>query len=279
MRVTSLVLSRLVMVTLLGCSASPSSTGTNYGNGGTQGAFGGTNATGGAGNVGGTAGNNVGGMTSAGGNAATTGGSAGTGGTSAPMSSGATGGFIIDVATGGGSSVDLHTGGRTSGGGAAATGGAGASAAGGTASTGGSRTTTGGSGAASGATAATGGTAASTGGSVSATGGATSAGGGSANACGYMPVPNSSNTSNFDAGAWYTSWKSKFYTDCGNGMARVANGQGSGNTVSEGMGYGMLLAVGNNDKTAFDALWAFYKARFDHPHHETPIFAPLAPPL
>ena len=29
------------------------------------------------------------------------------------------------------------------------------------------------------------------------------------------------------------------------------------------MGYGMLLAVGNNDQTAFNALWAFYQASYD----------------
>lgn len=46
-------------------------------------------------------------------------------------------------------------------------------------------------------------------------------------------------------------------------MARVANGQGSSGTYSEGMGYGMLLAVGAGDKTAFDALWAFYKGHVD----------------
>ncbi len=80
---------------------------------------------------------------------------------------------------------------------------------------------------------------------------------------GFAPVANSQNASNFDPVAWYTSWKAKFYTDCGNGMARIANGQGSGNTVSEGMGYGMLLAVGSNDQAAFNALWAFYKAHVD----------------
>ena len=114
---------------------------------------------------------------------------------------------------------------------------------------------------ASGGSSSTGG-ASTTGGSVS-TGGTTGGGGSSSSYFGFQPVPNSQNTANFNPATWYTTWKGKFYVDCGGGQARIANGKGSNNTVSEGMGYGMLLAVGNADKTAFDALWAYYKGRVD----------------
>ena len=43
-------------------------------------------------------------------------------------------------------------------------------------------------------------------------------------------------------------------------MQRPENGN---DTVSEGMGYGMLAAVYMNDQTTFDGLWAFTKANLD----------------
>jgi endo-1,4-beta-D-glucanase Y len=63
----------------------------------------------------------------------------------------------------------------------------------------------------------------------------------------------------------YAAWKTAYVVDCGDGRARV---QGGGNTagsvsdetVSEGIGYGMLLAVGFNDQAIFDQLWAYYKS-------------------
>jgi endo-1,4-beta-D-glucanase Y len=166
-----------------------------------------------------------------------TGGSSSLGGNSATGGAASTGGSL---ATGGGTS----SGGAKSSGGTANSGGAvgGASTVGGSSSMGGTSPT---------------------GGSTS-TGGATAVDAGVASQYfGFQPVPNSQNTANFNSSTWYTSWKSKFYVDCGGGLARIANGQGSGNTVSEGIGYGMLLAVGNDDKTAFAALWAYYKAHLD----------------
>ena len=298
MRVKLLLLSSLVMVPLTGCSNTsspspgprlgaggyPGTGGTNnFGTGGTVGSTGGQAATGGVKSTGGSSTGTVGGTR------ANDSGGAATGGYVADATGGATltGGSNSGSSTGGGPSVDtcvdtprtsescsdaksygfcgqswfgdycqvtcgtcgtsVGTGGATGTGGKTGTGGMGV----------------GGSSSATGGTATTGGGTANTGGgTATATGGVPNAGG-AATACGYKPVPNSANTTNFDAGAWYTSWKSKFYVDCGNGMARIANGQGSSNTVSEGIGYGMLLAVGNSDRTALDALWAFYKGHVD----------------
>jgi hypothetical protein len=47
--------------------------------------------------------------------------------------------------------------------------------------------------------------------------------------------------------------------ECGTGLARVTGCQGDNSTCSEGMGYGMLLAVAANDQATFDALNAFRK--------------------
>jgi endo-1,4-beta-D-glucanase Y len=58
---------------------------------------------------------------------------------------------------------------------------------------------------------------------------------------------------------------SKYYADCTGAatQGRIANGQRNNNTVSEGIGYGMLMAVGNDDHSHFDKLWAYYKAHLD----------------
>jgi endo-1,4-beta-D-glucanase Y len=251
-------------------------------------AAGGTSSVGGSSATGGVASGgsiSVGGTQSTGGSPATggsraTGGSSATGGSFATTGSSAAGGSLAPggssvaggrTATGGNSASggSIATGGSSATGGTAspagtkATGGSagtgGAISGGGTANTGGSKPVGGTS--ASGGSSSTGG--ASTAGGSSSTGGTTT-GGGSVSSCfGFKPVPNSQNTANFDPAAWYKTWKTKFYVDCGGGQARIANGQGSNNTVSEGMGYGMLLAVGNADKTAFDALWAYYKGRVD----------------
>ena len=260
MRVTSLVLSSLALVSLAGCSSSSGGSPTpNYGVGGASNsggnassggsaAVGGNVSTGGLASTGGVM--STGGAIGAGGSATSTGGAVATGGTTTSSSTAATGGKVNT----GGSATSLGGTSPTGGSGTKATGGA--TNAGGTSATGGART--------GGATSTSPGGTSATGGSSSttATGGTTTAGG-SGSACAFKPVPNSSNTANFNPSTWYTSWKSKFYVDCGGGMARVANGQGSNNTVSEGIGYGMLLAVGAGDRTALDALWAFYKAHLD----------------
>jgi endo-1,4-beta-D-glucanase Y len=186
------------------------------------------------------------------------------------------GGWVIDVGSGGGP-IDIVTGGASNAGGAAATGGVantgGSKSTGGAANTGGSKAVggaanTGGSKAVGGASATGGnlstGGASPVGGSA-ATGGSVAMGGGSPTTCyGFQPVANPQNTTKFNPSTWYTTWKNSMYADCGGGQARITNNPGVGNpTFSEGMGYGMLLAVGNSDRTALDALWAYYKAHED----------------
>src|SRR5262249_54651808 len=65
----------------------------------------------------------------------------------------------------------------------------------------------------------------------------------------------------------YNSWKGTFVTSNGApaGALRVTRGGTNGDdTVSEGIGYGMLAAVYLNDKTTFDGLWAYAKSHFDN---------------
>ena len=54
----------------------------------------------------------------------------------------------------------------------------------------------------------------------------------------------------------YVAWRDRFLEDCGGGLWRVAS---HGNeTVSEAIGYGMLLTAIYDDQIAFDGLWRFY---------------------
>lgn len=56
----------------------------------------------------------------------------------------------------------------------------------------------------------------------------------------------------------YATWKTNFVEACNNGRYRVKFDDRS-QTVSEGIGYGMLLSVYMADKTLFDGLWLYYK--------------------
>lgn len=56
----------------------------------------------------------------------------------------------------------------------------------------------------------------------------------------------------------YNVWKTNFVEDCSNGRKRIKFDDPT-KTVSEGIGYGMLLAVYSGDKTLFDGLWLYYK--------------------
>ena len=58
----------------------------------------------------------------------------------------------------------------------------------------------------------------------------------------------------------YTNWKAKFFD--GTKIIRPENGN---DTVSEGIGYGMLIGVFMNDQPLFDTLWAYAKA---HPSNK-----------
>ena len=53
----------------------------------------------------------------------------------------------------------------------------------------------------------------------------------------------------------YQNWKSKMYS--GGRVIRIENGN---DTVSEGIGYGMLAAVYFNDQMVFDTLWSYAQA-------------------
>ncbi len=59
------------------------------------------------------------------------------------------------------------------------------------------------------------------------------------------------------AKAAYTTWKTKYLKSCAGGKFRVAFN--ATETVSEGIGYGMLLTVAHGDRTEFDGLWAYFK--------------------
>jgi len=67
----------------------------------------------------------------------------------------------------------------------------------------------------------------------------------------------------------YTNWVKTFVSPCSNGALRVRFTNGSGSisdssyTVSEGIGYGMLLAAYAGDKTIFDGLWKYWKNNHD----------------
>ncbi len=62
----------------------------------------------------------------------------------------------------------------------------------------------------------------------------------------------------------YMNWKTKFVTSTGAaGNLRVQRDTNSNDTVSEGIGYGMLIAVFMNDQPMFDGLWAYARSHFD----------------
>jgi endo-1,4-beta-D-glucanase Y len=78
------------------------------------------------------------------------------------------------------------------------------------------------------------------------------------------PQGHASATCNFpiystdDVATAYTNWKAKFFD--GTKVVRPDNGN---DTVSEGIGYGMLIAVFMNDQPMFNSLWAFAKSKLD----------------
>ncbi|MEJ5284340.1 MAG: glycosyl hydrolase family 8 [Brevinematales bacterium] len=61
----------------------------------------------------------------------------------------------------------------------------------------------------------------------------------------------------------YNEWKRQYVVDAGNGMLRVRRDAGTDyDTVSEGIAYGMLLAVYFNDRNTLDGLYKYAKAHF-----------------
>ena len=64
----------------------------------------------------------------------------------------------------------------------------------------------------------------------------------------------------------YDEWKTTFVSANGAGAAgnlRVVRTTDSNDTVSEGIGYGMLAAVYMGDRATFDGLWSYAKSHFD----------------
>jgi len=211
-----------------------------------------------------------------------TAGSEGSGGTrGSGGSSSSTGGTTGSGGTGGGTS----TGGSNGSGGASATGGAsasgGASATGGASGSGGA-TASGGASSSGGAT-GTGGATASGGsgsGGASASGGATGQGGAAGSgaagsgAPGAIAIPRAgrctapSGAKRSDVDAAYTKWKKDLLTADGAGpnslrVRRPNSGDVVNGTVSEGIGYGMLIAVYLDDQATFDGLWNYEQQFLD----------------
>jgi endo-1,4-beta-D-glucanase Y len=61
--------------------------------------------------------------------------------------------------------------------------------------------------------------------------------------------------------AWM-KWKQAFVVDAG-GALRVKRPTNANDTVSEGIGYGLLAAVYVGDRATFDGLWAYARTRLD----------------
>jgi endo-1,4-beta-D-glucanase Y len=69
-----------------------------------------------------------------------------------------------------------------------------------------------------------------------------------------------------DVSSGWPKYITKFIVDGGSGTLRVQRTESSNDTVSEGIGYGMLIAVYMNDKATFDKLWQYGQNHFDGNH-------------
>ncbi|HEY1698032.1 MAG TPA: glycosyl hydrolase family 8 [Polyangiaceae bacterium] len=62
----------------------------------------------------------------------------------------------------------------------------------------------------------------------------------------------------------YRNWKNRYLmNDCGEGTYRVDFDSPHGSTVSEGMGYGMVIAAYMGERDVFDGLWKFVQKNLD----------------
>jgi endoglucanase len=200
--------------------------------------------------------------------------------------------LALAIAVGGACSAPSRGSGETGGGGTTGSGGAGGGGRGGVGATagagpGGARGGLGGNGATGSAgavgqagTSGTGGTGAPGGASGAGAGGHGGNGGGRGTAgagggtallipgSGHCAAPSGADLA--DAQNAYTKWKSDLVvSDGARGFLRVRRPNSSGaqvdSTVSEGIGYGMLLAVYANDQSTFDQLWQ-YEQQFPDNH-------------
>jgi endo-1,4-beta-D-glucanase Y len=140
---------------------------------------------------------------------------------------------------------------------------------GGTAGSGGNASGSGGNASGGGAAAGTSGARGGTGGATAGTGGASSGGsGGTAGSTPAVVIPGAGNcvppagANPADAAAAYAKWKADLLTSDGAGgflRPRRPNSSGAvvNSTVSEGVAYGMLLAVYADDQPTFDKLWQY----------------------
>jgi endo-1,4-beta-D-glucanase Y len=55
----------------------------------------------------------------------------------------------------------------------------------------------------------------------------------------------------------YQQWKARFVVSAGSNQFRVQRPENNNDSVSEGIAYGMLIAVYMNDKALFDGLWSY----------------------
>ncbi len=62
----------------------------------------------------------------------------------------------------------------------------------------------------------------------------------------------------------YQAWKAQYVTSQGaGGFLRVQRPENGNDTVSEGIGYGMIMAAYMGDQTTFNGLWNYAKSHFD----------------
>jgi len=211
------------------------------------------------------------GCSSSGGAVTGSGGSAASGGTTGSGGGTASGGATASGGSGSGGSTasggTTGSGGNASGG-AVATGSGGSTASGGAVGSGGAAT----GGGAAGASASGG----SSGGGATGSGGNTSAcqagppaapaGGASfpfpqnrfSNACTYPAA-----CMDADAMNGWKMYKARLLVDNGDGTMRIQRPENANDTVSEGIGYGMLFAVYMNEKDTFDGLWKYAQKSLD----------------
>lgn len=86
---------------------------------------------------------------------------------------------------------------------------------------------------------------------------------------GIVPTNFTQAQKNADLESMWQAWRKTYLTDrgAGNGELRVSKNGAKGDSISEGIGYGMLISVymanpGNSGKADFDSLYRYYK------HHE-----------
>jgi endo-1,4-beta-D-glucanase Y len=206
------------------------------------------------------------GCSSSGGAVTGSGGSMASGGSTASGGAPASGG----VTGSGGNSASggsVGSGGVTASGGAAATGSGGSTASGGVVGSGG--TAVGGGAGMSASGGSSGGGATGSGGNTSACKAgppAAPAGGASfpfpqnrySNACTYPAA-----CTDADAMNGWKMYKARLLVDGGDGSLRIQRPENANDTVSEGIGYGMLFAVYMNEKDTFDGLWKYAQKSLD----------------